>query len=82
MWAVVGAPGVFGLFLGLYDAFHLTRAPGVWLPGGVPVLPGVPGKTPESILADSGLTPSDPEVLDAEKGVVVVHWEPLVLLAR
>jgi hypothetical protein len=78
---VVGAPGVFGLFLGLYDAFHLTRAPGVWLPGGVPVLPGVPAQTPEAILADSGLTPSDPEVLDAEKDIVVVHWTPTALLA-
>ena len=77
---VVGAPGVFALFLGLYDAFHLTRAPGVWLPGGVPVFPGVPGETPEAILTESGLAPSEPEMLDAEKGIVVVHWTPSALL--
>jgi hypothetical protein len=79
---VVGAPGVFGLFLGLYDAFHLTRAPGVWLPGGVPVFPDVPARTPEEILSESGLAASDPEILDAERGLAVVHWTPPALLAR
>ena len=31
---IVGGGEVFGLFLDRYDAFHLSRAPGVRLPGG------------------------------------------------
>ena len=43
---IVGGTAVFGLFLDLYDVFYLTRAPGVRLPGGRPVFPGVPDQTP------------------------------------
>ena len=32
--AVIGGTEVFGMFLPDYDVFHLTRAPGVWLPDG------------------------------------------------
>ena len=39
---VVGGPDVFALFLDRYDVFHLSRAPGVRLPGGRPVFPEVP----------------------------------------
>ncbi len=31
--AIIGGPDVFALFLDRYDSFHLSRAPGVWLPG-------------------------------------------------
>src|SRR5262249_3568223 len=31
---VIGGPDVFGLFLDCYDAFYLSRAPNVRLPGG------------------------------------------------
>lgn len=71
---VIGGTGVFALFLDLYDAFHLTRAPGVKLPGGRPVFPGVPAQTPEAILAAHGLTPGPQQMLDAEKGLAVVSW--------
>ena len=53
--AVIGATGVFGLFLGRYDAFYLTRGPRIRLPGGRPVFPGVPAQTPEAVLAAHGL---------------------------
>jgi dihydrofolate reductase len=71
---VIGGTGVFGLFLDRYDVFHLTRAPGVRLPGGRPVFPGAPAKTPEDVLASHGLTRGDRQVLDAAKGLAVVSW--------
>ena len=71
---VVGGTDVFGLFLPLYTEFHLTRAPGVKLPGGRPVFPEVPAKTPESILQQQGLKPDAPQMLDAEKNLKVVTW--------
>ena len=71
---VVGATDVFGLFLDDYDEFHLSRAPGVRLPGGRPVFPGVPRLTPEQILQRHGLAASAPQTLDAAKGVTVTVW--------
>ena len=71
---MVGGTDVFGLFLPRYDLFHLTRAPGVKLPGGRPVFPEVPEKTPESILQHHGLKPDAPQVLDAAKNLNVVTW--------
>jgi hypothetical protein len=71
---VIGGPEVFAFFLGLYDAFHLSRAPGVWLPGGRPVFPEVPVQTPEQILASHGLSPDRPVALDFEKGLMMVTW--------
>jgi dihydrofolate reductase len=44
---VIGGTDVFGMFLERYDVFNLTRAPGVRLPGGRPVFPEVPTRTPE-----------------------------------
>jgi dihydrofolate reductase len=72
--AVIGGTDVFGMFLPDYDDFHLTRAPYVRLPGGRPVFPQVPARTPEQVLADHGLTPGPPQVLDAPCGLVVVGW--------
>jgi hypothetical protein len=52
---VIGGTGVFGMFLDRYDVFHLARAPDVRLPGGRPVFPEVPTRTPEEVLASHGL---------------------------
>jgi hypothetical protein len=71
---IVGATEVFGLFLDRYDFFHLSRAPGVRLPGGRPVFPQVPRRTPEEVLASHGLAPGERQVLDPAKGLVVVSW--------
>src|ERR1700732_4272163 len=51
---VVGGTNVFGMFLDCYDAFHLSRAPDVQLPGGRPVFPEVPTLTPDEVLASHG----------------------------
>ena len=72
---VIGGTDVFGLFLDRYDVFYLTRAPGVRLPGGRPVFPGVPERTPEDVLASHGLTHGEEQVLDPAKGLVVVGWQ-------
>jgi dihydrofolate reductase len=72
--AVIGGTDVFGMFLDRYDFFYLTRAPGVRLPGGRPVFPGVPERTPEDVLARHGLKGGPPHPLDRKKGVTVVKW--------
>jgi hypothetical protein len=71
---IVGATDVFGLFLDRYDAFYLTRAPGVRLPGGRAVFPNVPAHTPEAVLASHGLVAQPRQVLDASRGLGVVAW--------
>jgi len=71
---VIGGPDVFVLFLERYNAFYLSRAPHVLLPGGRPVFPGVPARRPEEILASHGLVPFAAHVLDAAKGVTMVPW--------
>jgi dihydrofolate reductase len=71
---VVGGTDVFGLFLDDYDEFHLSRAPGVRLPGGRQVFPGVPVQTPEQILQRHGLTAGAPQTLDPAKGATVTVW--------
>jgi hypothetical protein len=71
---VVGGTDVFGMFLDSYDEFHLTRAPGVRLPGGRPVFPGVPNETPEQILRQHGLSPAPTQTLDAKHGITVTVW--------
>jgi dihydrofolate reductase len=71
---VIGGADVFALFLDRYDVFYLTRAPGVWLPGGRPVLPEVPARMPEELLAGHGLAPGPGVVLDPERGLTVVGW--------
>ena len=62
------------MFLPRYDAFHLTRAPDVRLPGGRPVFPGVPEKTPEDVLRHHGLRPGPVQVLDANNKLTVTTW--------
>jgi dihydrofolate reductase len=72
---IIGGPEVFGMFLDQYDVFHLSRAPDVRLPGGRPVFPEVPGRTPEEVLAKHGLVGGEPQVLDPAKQLAVVSWQ-------
>ena len=73
--AVTGGTGVFGLFLKIgFDAFHLSRAHRELLPGGRPVFPDVPAKTPEQVLSEHGLRPGPVQVLDPERDVTLVSW--------
>lgn len=71
---IVGGTEVFGMFLPRYDVFYLTRAPGIRLPGGLPVFPGVPAASPEDVLARNGLAAGPRQVLDAAAGVAVIAW--------
>lgn len=72
---VLGGTDAFGMFLDRYDFFHLSRASGVRLPGGRPVFPEVPNRTPEEVLASHGLIPGRRQVLDPAKNLVVVSWQ-------
>jgi hypothetical protein len=72
---IIGGPDVFGMFLDRYDVFYLSRAPDVRLPGGRPVFPEVPKRTPEEVLASHGLAPGQRQVLDPAKGLAVVGWQ-------
>jgi len=72
---VIGGTDVFGLFLGIFDVFHLTRAPGVWLPGGRPVFPEVPTQRPEEVLALHGFQPGPVQLLDQVHGLTLVSWQ-------
>ncbi len=74
--AVIGGTEVFSLFLPLYDAFHLSQAANVKIPGGLPVFSEVgPNATPEDVLAGHGLKPGPRRDLDPAAGVSVVTWE-------
>jgi hypothetical protein len=72
--AVIGGPGVFGMFMDRYDAFWLSVAPHVRLPGGEPCFPGVPARTPQEILSGHGLRAGDMQMLDARHDVSVTPW--------
>ncbi len=72
---VIGGTDVFGLFLGMFDVFHLTRAPGVWLPGGRPVFPEVPVRRPEQVLAQRGFQPGPVQLLDPAHNLTLVSWQ-------
>lgn len=74
--AVPGGRRVFDLFLSLgFDAFHLVRAAGVRVPGGVPVFSAVRrGRTAEAVLAEHGLAPAAVEALDPAAGVSLTVW--------
>ena len=71
---VVGGTAVFGMFLDRYDAFHLSRVPGVRLPGGRPVFPDVPKLTPEQVMTQHGLRAGKREILDAANDISVTVW--------
>ena len=72
---VIGATAVFGLFLDRYDVFNLSQAPGVRLPGGRPVFPGVPTRTPEAVLTANGFEIAQRQELDPAAGLAVVSWQ-------
>ncbi|MEA3026125.1 MAG: hypothetical protein QOF91_1410 [Alphaproteobacteria bacterium] len=75
MLAVIGGTDPFGLFLEIgYDAFHLSRAGQARLPGGRPVFPGVPSRTPETLLAQNGLKPDPVRILDESADLTMVAW--------
>jgi dihydrofolate reductase len=74
--AILGGTDVFGMFLPLYDAFHLTRAAAVEIPQGRPVFPQVgPQASPDDILRQYGLRPLAPENIDATGSVTLTTWE-------
>jgi hypothetical protein len=75
--AVIGGTHVFALFLDRYDIFYLSRAPDVRLPGGCPVFPEIPAKTPEEVLAAHGLYPDRRHIIDPAKGVIMLSWRRL-----
>ncbi|KRR20124.1 hypothetical protein [Bradyrhizobium retamae] len=72
--AIIGGPGVFGMFMDRYDVFWLSQAPHVRLPGGEPCFPGVPTRSPQEILAAHGLRAGKPQMLDAAHEVTVTPW--------
>jgi dihydrofolate reductase len=77
--AVIGGTEVFGIFLDIgYDAFHLCRAARARLPGGRPVFPEVPARTPEDLLQAHGLEPGPTQMLDAEQELTLVTWRPRI----
>jgi len=68
--AVIGGTEVFGMFLPLYDAFHLTRAAQARIPGGRPLFPQMrPDTTAENVLAQHGLHVQEHRDLDSAAGV-------------
>lgn len=71
---IIGGPEVFALFLDSYDVFHLSRAPDVHLPGGRPIFPEVPTRTPEEVLMMHGLEPGPRRALDPANGLTMVSW--------
>ena len=74
--AVPGGRRVFDLFLDIgYDAFHLTRAEGTFIPDGVAVFSGCQeGRTAEDLLSDKGLMPDARQVLDPAVPVSLTIW--------
>ena len=74
--AAPGGQGVFDLFLKIgYDAFHLSRAHGVKLPGGRAIFSACDtGLSAEAVLARAGLRLSEKIPLDPEHGVDMTIW--------
>jgi dihydrofolate reductase len=72
--AVIGGTDVFGLFLGGYGTFHLSRTAAIRLPGGRPVFPGVPELSPEAILKTHRLKPDSTRVLDPSAELTLTTW--------
>jgi hypothetical protein len=75
--AVIGGPHVYALFLEIgYDAFHLSQAANVRVPGGLTIFPDVgPQCSPADVLARHGLKPGPQRALDAAAGVTLVTWQ-------
>ena len=74
MIAIIGGPGVFGMFLDRYDMFWLSQAPRVRIPDGQGCFPGVPAQSPQQILAAHGLGAGNAQILDNANDVSVTPW--------
>lgn len=73
--AIIGGTEVFGMFLPLYDAFHLTRAAFAKIPGGRPLFPAIgTHSTPEDALAAYGLKRGVRHDIDPAAGVTLTTW--------
>jgi len=72
--AIIGGPHVYAFFLDRYDAFWLSQAHDIDLANGLGVMPGVPERTPQDILAAAGLHAAETRVLDAGKRVDLTAW--------
>lgn len=73
--AIIGGPGVFGMFMDRYDIFWLSQAPRVRIPDGEGCFPGVPAQSPQQILAAHGLKAGNARILDAANDVSVTPWQ-------
>jgi len=71
---VIGGTSVFAVFLDRYSAFHLSRVANVRLPGGRPVFPEVPARSPEEVLASHGRDRGERQLLDPARGLTIVSW--------
>jgi hypothetical protein len=74
--AVPGGQAVFDLFMTLgYEAFHLSRARGVRLPGGRYLFSACErGRSAEAALQDAGLSAGEARILDADAHVTLEIW--------
>lgn len=73
--AIIGGPVVFAMFMDRYDTFYLSQAPHLHLDGGEGCFPGVPGRSPQDILATHGLTAGEQQTLDPADDVSVTPWQ-------
>ena len=80
--AVPGGRRVFDLFLAIgYDAFHLSRAHGVRIPGGVALFSDCDaGRSAEEVLAGQGLRAGPTRVLDPHGPVTLAVWRAALQL--
>ncbi|MGN1289570.1 MAG: dihydrofolate reductase [Bradyrhizobium sp.] len=74
MVAIIGGPGVFGMFMDRYDTFWLSVAAKVRIADGEPCFPGVPARTPQQVLAGHGLHAGEAQLIDATQDVSVTPW--------
>jgi hypothetical protein len=74
--AIPGGRRVFDFFLNLgYTAFHLSRAEGILVPGGVPLFSACAmGERAESVLARSGLVAGECRTIDPDAPVTLTVW--------
>jgi hypothetical protein len=74
--AVPGGRRVFDFFLEIgYTAFHLSRAEGILVPGGVPLFSACcAGERAESVLARSGLVVGESRTIDPAVPVTLTVW--------
>ena len=69
--AITGGTSVFETFLPLYSSFILVEVPRLILPGGTPCFKS---GHPRLVLAEAGLVPGEPELIDANAGIALTRW--------